>query len=114
MKNLPEELIYGLGFLGVLLLQYLVKRFGPQQPLPPETLAPEVTEQPQDIGASCELPAVPDVQFGQAFVPSATGVAARRRFSRQSLMRDRRGVQDAIVIATILGPCRYHAPHGFD
>ena len=79
MKNLPEELIYGLGFLGVLLLQYLVKRFGPEQPFPPETLAPEVTEQPQDTGASCELPAVPDVRFGQAFVPRASGAPARRR-----------------------------------
>ena len=114
MKNLPEELIYGLGFLGVLLLQYLVKRCGPQQPFPPETLAPEVTEQPQDNGASSELPAVPDVRFGQAFVRRASGAPARRRFSRQSLMRDRRGVQDAIVLATILGPCRYHAPHEFD
>ncbi|MGQ3051580.1 MAG: hypothetical protein ACT6S0_07335 [Roseateles sp.] len=33
------------------------------------------------------------------------------RFSRAALMRDRRAVQDAIVISAILQPCHAHRPH---
>ncbi|MDO9507017.1 MAG: hypothetical protein Q8S92_02385 [Hydrogenophaga sp.] len=36
----------------------------------------------------------------------------RRRFSRQALMPDRRAVQDAVVVSTILKPCHAHKPHG--
>jgi len=37
-----------------------------------------------------------------------------RRFSRAALMGDRRAVQDAVVLATILRPCHAHKPHGVD
>ena len=33
-----------------------------------------------------------------------------RRFSRRTLMGDRRSLQDAIIVATILGPCRARRP----
>jgi hypothetical protein len=36
---------------------------------------------------------------------------SKQRFSRQSLMGTRRDVQNAIVIATIVGPCRAFEPH---
>lgn len=35
----------------------------------------------------------------------------RRRFSRQALMPDRRAVQNAVVISTILQRCHAHKPH---
>jgi hypothetical protein len=37
-----------------------------------------------------------------------------RRFSRRSLMGSRCAVQDAIVVAAILGPCRAYRPHDID
>jgi hypothetical protein len=37
-----------------------------------------------------------------------------RRFSRRALMGDRRSLQDAIVVATILGPCRAKRPHDME
>jgi hypothetical protein len=33
-----------------------------------------------------------------------------KRFTRRTLMGDRRSLQDAIVVATILGPCRARQP----
>jgi hypothetical protein len=33
-----------------------------------------------------------------------------RRFTRRTLLGDRRSLQDAIVVATILGPCRARRP----
>jgi len=37
-----------------------------------------------------------------------------RRFSRTALLPDRRAVQNAVVIATILRPCHAHRPHGVE
>lgn len=50
----------------------------------------------------------PAPRAGQVLLPVRPQA---RRFSRRMLMGDRRALQDAIVIATILGPCRAHRPH---
>lgn len=112
MKGIPEELLYVLMFLAVVLFQYLMKRFGPQAPDEPawdERLAqiPEEVAEPDTpafgaSGVAADLP-------GRSAVPRAA--PARRRFSRGSLMGDRRAVQNAVVVATILGPCRAFEPH---
>jgi len=105
MKNLPEELIYVLIFGAILLFQYLMRRFGQQQQQqsPQEEPDPELPEQAVSTAS--------DIGFGRSEVPSASPPLPRRRFSRQALMGSRRDVQSAIVIATILGPCRAYEPH---
>lgn len=110
MKGFPEELIYVLMFGAVLLLQYLMKRLGPLEEEPP----PPLEEADPELPAPPPAPvfrAAADVQFGRAGSPGAPPALAARRFSRKALMGNRREVQNAIVIAAILGPCRAFEPH---
>ena len=112
MKGLPQELIYALMFGAVLLLQYLMKRFGPQPELPPipqDEPDAELPAQAAPEAASVSIPT--DTFFGRSRAPEASTALTRRRFSRRSLMGNRRDVQNAIVIATILGPCRAFEPY---
>lgn len=116
MQSLPEGLIYALIFGVVLLLQYLMKRFGPQpQPQAPQD-DPELETQAQEQ-ALLEVPAVSiasDARFERAGSPpalQARPVRRTRRFARNVLMGTRRDVQNAVVIATVLGPCRAFEPH---
>jgi hypothetical protein len=67
-------------------------------PFPPVPWTPALIEGPQTAP-----PRVPRA------VPAPTRTDARR-FSRRRLMGDRRSLQDAIVIATILGPCLAQRP----
>jgi len=63
------------------------------------------------------LPAAFPVRAVVAAPPRAVPAPARRtarRFSRRALMGNRRAVQDAVVIAAILGPCRAYQPHDSD
>ncbi len=116
MQSLPEGLVYALIFGVVLLLQYLMKRFGPQQQpqLPQDGSDLETLAQEQ---ASLEVPAAStasDTRFERAEAPRALRalpVRRTRRFSRTALMGSRRDVQNAVVIATVLGPCRAFEPH---
>ena len=106
MKGLPEELIYVLVFAAILLFQYLMKRFGPQE----QQQSPQDEPDPESAAqATLETPPVStlsDIRFGRAGAPSASSPLPRGRFSRRALMGTKREVQNAIVIATILGPCR--------
>lgn len=118
MQSLPEGLVYVLLFGALLFLQYLMKRFGPQPQ--PQPQAPQVDP---DLGtlaqeqAWLEVPAVStasDTRFERAEAPRdfpALAVRRTRRFSRNALMGTRRDVQNAVVIATVLGPCRAFEPH---
>ena len=111
MKGLPEELIYVLIFGAILLFQYLMKRFGPQQQQqsPQEEPDAELPAQAAPEAASVSIPT--DTFFGRSRALEASTALVRRRFSRRSLMGNRRDVQNAVVIATILGPCRAFEPH---
>ena len=129
MKNIPEELIYVLVFGAILLFQYLMKRFGPQPqpdevpqeaPLPQEKpaaqeeLLPDIWGRGPTVPAVSPVTAASDIRFGRSEAPGATVTLPgrrSRRFSRRALMGNRREVQNAIVIATILGPCRAYEPH---
>jgi len=112
MKNLPEELIYVLVFGAILLFQYLMKRFGPkQQKSPQDEPVPEIPEQEQAAPETSLVSTASDIRFGRSGAPSASTALAQRRFSRRALMGNRRDVQNAIVIATILGPCHAFEPH---
>ena len=113
MKNLPEELIYGLIFGAVLLVQYLMKRFVPQpQPSSPQDeLVAETAEQKQAALQDSAGSAASETGFGRSPPRGTAPASARHRFSRKALMANRRDVQNAIVIATIIGPCRAFEPH---
>ena len=113
MKNIPEELIYVLIFGAILLFQYLMKRFGPQaqQQSPQDEPEPEFPEQEQATAETSWVSTASDIRFGRAEARSASSPLPRRRFARKSLMGTKREVQNAIVIAAILGPCRAFEPH---
>ena len=113
MKGIPEELIYFLMIGAVLLVQYLIKRFGPQPqpPSPQEEPIPEIPEREQAAPGVSPVSAASDTRFGRSGSPSASTTLPQRRFSRKALMGTKRDAQNAIVIATILGPCRAFEPH---
>lgn len=113
MKDVPAELLYVLMFLAIVLFQYLMKRFGPQEPPEPawdERLA-QVSEASEDAPAAPAVSTSVAGQFGRNAVPETSLAPRRRRFSRGALMGNRREVQNAVVVATILGPCRAFESH---
>lgn len=113
MNSFPTELIYVLVFGAILLFQYVMKRFGPQQQpqSPQDEPVPEIPQQEQAIPETSWASTASDIRFGRSGAPSASAPLARRRFSRRALMGNKRDVQNAIVIAAILGPCRAFEPH---
>ncbi|WIM06264.1 MAG: hypothetical protein OHM77_02935 [Candidatus Nitricoxidivorans perseverans] len=110
MKDIPTELLYVLMFLVVVLFQYLMKRFVPQEPAWDERLE-QIPEVPEDAPAAPAAFAPVDGQFGRNAAPATSLAPPRRHFSRSSLMGSRREVQNAVVVATILGPCRAFESH---
>lgn len=113
MERFPTELIYVLIFAAIVLFQYAMKRFAPQEQQ--ESAQDEHLAQDQEEAQPASLPfPASDVaagHFGRFAAPKVSPALSRRRFSRRSLLGSRREVQNAIVIATILGPCRADAPH---
>lgn len=127
MDKLPAELIYVLVFVAIVLFQYMMKRFGPQPqpdeapqeaPLPQEKTAAQEEFLPDIWGSATAAPAVlpvtaaSDTRFGRTAAQDVSAPLEGRRFSRKSLMGNRRDMQNAVVIATILGPCRALEPLG--
>jgi len=127
MDKLPAELIYILVFIAIVLFQYVMKRFGPQrqpdevpQEAPPPQQRPAAQEEflPDIWGRAPAVPAVlpvtaaSDIRFGRTAMPGGPAPLPGRRFSRKSLMGNRRDMQNAVVIAAILGPCRALEPLG--
>ncbi|WBL64130.1 MULTISPECIES: hypothetical protein [unclassified Thauera] len=113
MKDVPAELLYVLIFLAIVLFQYLMKRFGPQAPPEPawDERLEQIPEAPEDAPAASAVSAPVAGGFGRSAAPEASRAPPRRRFSRASLLGGRREVQNAVVVATILGPCRAFEPH---
>jgi len=116
MKGLPPELIYVLIFVGIILFQILTKRRPGPDPrgAGQDVRVPQPTDEMSTMMASLEQrdpmawgAARPSVDAPvRTDAPAAIRARPRRRFARRSLMGTRRDVQNAFVIATILGPCR--------
>ncbi len=131
MKGIPSELFYALIFVGVILYQFMMRRRAAmteqarqdEQQLRQQEVEPQGTvdnfldfgrlEQPAPAAAT------PPPVTVRSLIPVLANVASaasarrpRRRFSRQALLGNRRDVQNAVVIATILGPCRGMDPPG--
>ena len=106
MEGFPKEFLYVLLFAGIVLFQYLVKRFG--QPRQPEAEPDPLWELPEEVNEreAAPVPRATAGHFGRGPASSATVVPRARRFSRRSLLGSPRDLQNAVVLATILGPCR--------
>jgi hypothetical protein len=120
MRGFPPELIYFLIFIAIFLFQFLKKIAARQaeQEAPPEVVRPPRVAYP----TSFEFPDVPEAapatwsaspplsptEFGRRRPPAPVVARPRRqrRYSRQALFGTPQDVRKAVVIATILGPCR--------
>ena len=120
MKDLPVELLYLIVFAVIVLFQLLTRRLA--QPRRQEPEPDEGTEEyfeelsaPQapvnEIREPVPAPTPSVGHVGRTEAPSVPPARALRRFSRRSLLGDKRDVQNAIVIAAIVGPCRAFEPH---
>ena len=112
-KFSPDQLIYVLVFAAIVLLQYLMKRFGPQQQPQSSKADPpaQIPETVKETPSACAESSMAVGYFGRAEAPGAFSALPGRRFARTSLLGTKREVQNAIVVATILGPCRAFEPH---
>jgi hypothetical protein len=117
MENFSQELVFALIFGVVLLVQFLLKHLRKRAPQTEAEAETEVGFEPDSLtdrsnateALALTRPVPPPLRAAAA--PLRRGL---RRFSRRSLMGSRRAVQDAIVVAAILGPCRAYRPHDID
>ena len=124
MNNLPFDLLLGLVVALVFLYQYVMQRIRAsrqQQRDPPDELPPGPLEQREAAqwqwelpSASTAAPVVMPVITAPEHRPErreAPATRRRRRFSRDALFGDQQKLQNAVVIAAIVGPCRAVEPH---
>jgi hypothetical protein len=125
MQGLPTELLYLLIFGAVLLFNFFTQRAARRR----QAEAQQQQEEAQDDPAPDEpipdfwgrapgsletfpVPATPAEPIHRPALPIDSAVRRRKRFSKASLFGTKRDVQNAVVIATILGPCRGSEPPG--
>jgi hypothetical protein len=116
MAQFPTEfIVYGVLLLLILLFNYIARRTARQQPqeASPEYEEPreEEYESPDEFWgrikpAPVELPALTARPAERMERPRAPPPPRRARFTRESLIGSKRDLQRAIVLMTVLGPCR--------
>jgi len=117
VKGLPIELILILLFGVAMLFNFVKQRADRKQRAEAAKNEPEREEEiPEEIWralSAAELPptATDRSTRRRAEAPTVLPDRPRRRFARQTLLGNRRKVQDAFVVATILGRCRCDEPH---
>ena len=124
MNNVSFDLLLGVVIALVFLYQYVMQRIRAsrqQQREAPDELPPGPLEQREAAQWQWELP--PATTAAPVVMPAMTApehrperreappTRRRHRFSRDSLFGDRSKLQDAVVIAAIVGPCRAVEPH---
>ena len=114
MQGVPSELLYVLLFGAFLLFNFVMQKAARRRQAEVAQNQPEPEEIPEEEwrGSAADLqPPATAVAAQRRGAPSAAApMQARRRFSRHALLGTRRQVQDAYVVATILGPCRGDQP----
>ena len=119
MKTFPPELLIVLFVLAAAFVQFLLRSRRARRQAAPES-APDETrlEVPEPAWRSARatppvhsVPSVPEIRFGRSAAATVSIPRPRGRFARRSLMGNRRDLQNAIVIAAIVGPCRALEPH---
>lgn len=120
-----ELLIYVLFIVGFLLFNFLAQQLGrrarqqqeraQQQESAPVPVEYELLQDAWGRTPQAELPeAAPVVTAPSRAARRVEAIAAApapQRRSATSLLRSRQGLRDAIVIMTVLGPCRALDPH---
>jgi hypothetical protein len=129
MQGLPTELLYLLIFGAVLLFNFFTQQAARRRQAEAQQQQEEALEVAQDDPAPDEpipdfwgrapeslealpAPAMPAEPIRRTTVPIASPARRSKRFSRESLLGSRRDMQNAIVVAMILGPCRALEPPG--
>lgn len=122
MKGFPPELVYVLIFGAVLLFNFLMQKAAKRQQeeaarnAPVEEEIPEEEWNPAPVVASVR-PEPEEVLVHRRSVAAPAAAAPttqprrRLRVARQSLLGARWDIQEAVVVATILGRCRADEPH---
>ncbi len=120
MKGLPPELVYVLLFGAFLLFNVVLKKLARKQrpddgqgdpDLDPDEIPEEVWRGEPEPAFVMPTTAPTIAPRQPSRPPPARPPATRRRFTRASLLGNRQQVQDAFVVATILGHCRADEPH---
>ena len=128
MKGFPTELIYLLIFGAVQLFNFLIQKAVKRQQEEAARNAPVEEEIPEEewnaapAAATSMLTSMPRPEpdevaahrrrvAAEAAPPPKARDRTRLRVARQSLFGARWDVQEAVVVATILGRCRADEPH---
>ena len=116
MKGLPTELLLVLLLGLALLFKFVMQRAVRRQQAEAAQDEPAQEEIPEEVWraqSAAYLPPLATVEPARrpAQAPAESTERPRRRFARQTLLGSRRQVQDAFVVATILGRCRGDEPH---
>ncbi len=125
MKGFPPELVYLLIFGAVLLFNFLMQKAArrqqeeaaknapveeeiPEEEWNPAPVITAVRPEPEEVLAHRRRVAAP---AELAATPPMTQAGKRLRVARQALFGKRWDIQEAVVVATILGRCRADEPH---
>lgn len=114
MNNISTELIYILVFVAFALVQYLLKRLRPPERQEGAVDGETFENLDSDVGqaSAASLSSNVDIEHFDRAKPLRAPIAlARNRFDIASLLESKQDMQNAIVLATILGPCRAYEPH---
>ena len=122
MNSVPAELLYALIIAAILLVEYLMKRFGgrsqpddalQEAPIPEEQLPEREASVPGNWGRVPEVPAVSLAAAEWAArleAPAASAAIARQRSAARLQLNGGQDLRRAIIGMTLLGPCRAHEP----
>lgn len=129
MKGFPPELIYILIFGAVLLFNFLMQKAARRQQeeaaknAPPDEEIPEEEWNAAQVAATAMAMPTPRPEPEEVLAhrrrvaaqvpvpPPMTRDGRRLRVARQALFGARWDIQEAVVVATILGRCRADEPH---
>jgi hypothetical protein len=120
MERAPLDLlVYALVFVGIVLVNYLLQRLvkRAQQQVPVPELPQEEGEGPPSPeslwGRAPQASAVPAMSAERVERSAAPGVSpagTQRRTGASALFRSRADIRRAVVVMTVLGPCRAQEP----
>jgi hypothetical protein len=125
MERFPVELLYVLGFIAIVLFNFIAQRAARRRqqaeeahaaPPPAQPAAPPPEEPLEDIwgrtpaAARASAAASAPAPVARVAPLPAPAEPSRRRFPVRALLDDRRGLRRAIILMTVLGPCRAQEP----
>jgi hypothetical protein len=123
MERFPVELLYVLGFIAIVLFNYIAQRAARRrqqeeeaQAQAAEQAAPPPAEEEllEDVWGRTPTPApapAPVLAPRPAALPiAAPPPAPRRSHPARALLRDKRDLRRAVVLMMVLGPCRSQEP----